>query len=52
MERFKTRNIWFVVLIGGVIFAVFTNEIGFEKFLHLISSINKPLIMLAVFFNA
>ena len=51
MERFKTRNIWFVVLIGGVIFAVFTNEIGFGKFLLLISNANKPLILLAVFFN-
>ncbi len=51
MEKFKTRNIWFVVLIGVVIFAVFTNEIGFEKFIILISSVNKPLVLLAVFFN-
>lgn len=51
MERFKTRNIWFVVLIGALIFAVFTNEIGFEKFLFLISNVNKPLILLAVSFN-
>lgn len=40
-----------MVLIGGVIFAVFTNEIGFEKFVLLISNVNKPLLLLAVFFN-
>ncbi len=51
MEKFKTRNIWFVILIGAAIFAVFTNEIGFEKFIVLISNVNKPLILLAVFFN-
>jgi uncharacterized protein (TIRG00374 family) len=51
MERFKTRNIWFVVLIGAIVFAVFTNEIGFEKFLVLITGANKLLILLAVFFN-
>lgn len=51
MERFKTRNVWFVVLIGAIIFAIFTNEIGYEKFLILINSVNKPLILLAVFFN-
>lgn len=51
MYRFRTRNIWFVVLTGAVIFAVFTNKIGLEKFLILISSVNKPLILLAVFFN-
>jgi uncharacterized membrane protein YbhN (UPF0104 family) len=51
MEKFKTRNIWFVILMGAAIFAVFTNEIGFEKFIVLISNVNKPLILLAVFFN-
>ena len=51
MERFKTRNIWFVVLIGMVIFGVFANEIGFEKFLFLIGSVDKPLLILAVIFN-
>jgi uncharacterized protein (TIRG00374 family) len=51
MERFKTRNIWFVVLIGAVVFAVFTNEIGLEKVLVLISGANKLLILLAVLFN-
>jgi uncharacterized protein (TIRG00374 family) len=51
MELFKSKNIWFVVLIGAIIFIVFTNEIGYEKFLFLISNVNKPLIILAVFFN-
>jgi uncharacterized protein (TIRG00374 family) len=51
MARFKTRNIWIVVLIGAVIFVVFANEIGFSKFLILIGSANKPLILIAVFFN-
>lgn len=51
MYQFRTRNIWFVVLVGAVIFSVFTKEIGFEKILILISGINKPLLLLAVFFN-
>ncbi len=51
MDRFKTRNIWLVVIIGGIIFAIFMREIGYEKFIFLISSVNKPLILLAVFFN-
>ncbi len=38
-------------LIGAVIFAVFTNEIGFSKFLVLIGNASKPLILIAVFFN-
>lgn len=40
-----------MVLIGAVIFVVFTNEIGFSKFLVLIGSASKPLILIAVFFN-
>lgn len=51
MERFKTRNIWFVVLIGAVIFAFFTRQIGYEKFIFLIGIVNKPLILLAIIFN-
>ena len=51
MERFKTRNIWFVLLIGATVFAIFMNEIGFEKFLNLMGSVNKPLLFLAVLFN-
>ncbi len=51
MERFKTKNILFVIVIGLVIFAIFTNEIGFEKFLFLIKNVSKPFILLAIFFN-
>lgn len=51
MERFRARNIWFVVIIGAVIFAVFTNEIGYEKFLFLMGNVSLPLILLAVFLN-
>lgn len=51
MERFKAKNIVLVVFIGAIIFAVFTNEIGFEKFIFLISNVNKPLLLLVIFFN-
>lgn len=51
MERFKFRNILAVIIIGVIIFAIFANEIGFEKFFHLINNVNKPLLLLAVFFN-
>jgi uncharacterized protein (TIRG00374 family) len=51
MERFKTRNILIVIIIGAVVFTIFTNEIGFGKFLHLISTVRKQFLLLAVFFN-
>jgi uncharacterized protein (TIRG00374 family) len=51
MERFKSRNILVVILIGAIIFAIFANEIGFEKFIHLLNNVNRPLLLLAVFFN-
>ena len=51
MERFKSKNILFVIIIGAIIFAIFANEIGFEKFFTLIKNVNKPLLLLAVFFN-
>ena len=40
-----------MALIGAAVFAIFANEIGFAKFFVLIGSANKPLILLAVFFN-
>ncbi len=51
MERFKARNVCFVVIIGIVIFAIFTKEIGFEKFLLLISGVSIPLVLLVLLFN-
>lgn len=51
MERFKNRNILVVLLIGVVIFAIFTKEIGLEKFLELLSKVRKPFLILAVLFN-
>jgi uncharacterized protein (TIRG00374 family) len=51
MERFRARNIWYVGIIGAVVFAVFTNEIGFGKFLVLMGNVSKPLLLLAVLLN-
>lgn len=51
MERFKNRNILAVILIGAVIFAIFTYEIGFEKFIDLIGNVNKSFLFLALLFN-
>ncbi|MDL5503389.1 MAG: lysylphosphatidylglycerol synthase transmembrane domain-containing protein, partial [Candidatus Methanoperedens sp.] len=51
MERFKSRNILFVIVIGAIIFTIFAQQIGFEKFFSLVNNANKPLLLLAVFFN-
>ncbi len=51
MERFKKRNIYIVVFIGAMIFALFANEVGPDKFVSRISSINKPLFLLVILFN-
>ena len=51
MERFKNRNILGVILIGAVVFAIFTNEIGFEKFLGLLNNVRKTFLLLAILFN-
>lgn len=51
MERFKRKNIWFVIIIGAVILTVFTNKIGFERLVFLLDNSNKLLVLLAVFFN-
>jgi uncharacterized protein (TIRG00374 family) len=51
MERFKARNIGYVVIIGAVIFAFFSNRIGFGEFLFRISSVNKLLFLLVILFN-
>ncbi len=51
MEKIKARNIWFVILIGVAIFTVFITEIGYERFVLLISSVNKPLVILVLLLN-
>jgi len=51
MERFKNRNILVVILIGALVFAIFTNAIGFEKFLGLLSNVKKQFLLLAILFN-
>ncbi|GFO96980.1 hypothetical protein ig2599ANME_1176 [groundwater metagenome] len=51
MDRFKKKNIWIVVFIGALIFALFANEVGFDKFISRISNINKPIFLLVILFN-
>src|SRR3972149_2655155 len=51
MERFKTRNIWFVIIIGAIIFASFSEKIGLERLLYLMGNVNKPLVLLVLIFN-
>ncbi len=51
MERFKIRNIAFVIIIGAIVFFLFTREIGLEKFISLINNASKPLLLLVILFN-
>ncbi len=51
MEKLRARHIWFVVLIGIAVFTIFITEIGFGKFVHLISNVNKLLIPLMILLN-
>lgn len=51
MERFKIRNIGYVIAIGAIIFVFFTNKIGLEEFLSRISGVNKLLFLLVILFN-
>ena len=51
MERFRTRNILSVIIIGAIIFAIFANQIGISKFFTLVNNANKVFLLLAVFFN-
>ncbi len=51
MERFKGKNLFFVLLVGIIIFAIFASEIGYEKFLHLLGSVNKLFVLLVIVLN-
>ncbi len=51
MEKLKAQNIWLVVLVGIAIFAISITEIGYERFLFLISNVNKLLVFLVFLLN-
>ncbi|KCZ70860.1 hypothetical protein ANME2D_02885 [Candidatus Methanoperedens nitroreducens] len=51
MRGFKTRNIWFVFVVGAAIFVIFINEIGYGRLLLLISNANKQLVPLVILLN-
>ena len=51
MERFKKKNLWIVLLIGALIFALFANKVGFDNFISRIGNINKSLFLLVILFN-
>lgn len=51
MEFRKRKNIIFVLIIGGIIFAIFTLEIGLERLIYLLSISDKRFILLAIGFN-
>jgi len=51
MERFRKRNIFVVIIIGAIIFAVFINQVGLAKLISLMGNVNKPLILLVLVFN-
>jgi len=51
MERFRKRNILFVIIIGAIIFMVFTNQVGPAKLISLMGNVNKPLLLLVLLFN-
>jgi len=51
MERFRKRNILFVIIIGAIIFMVFTNQVGPAKIISLMGNVNKPLLLLVLLFN-
>ncbi len=52
MKKFRARNAWFVALIGIAIFAIFITEIGYARFLFLISNVNKSFVILVFLLNA
>jgi uncharacterized protein (TIRG00374 family) len=51
MERFRKRNIIFVLIIGAIIFTIFINQVGPAQLLSLIGNVNKPLLLLILIFN-
>jgi uncharacterized protein (TIRG00374 family) len=51
MEKLRARHIWFVVLIGIAVFTVFITEMGYGRFLSLISNVNKSFIIIVFLLN-
>lgn len=51
MERFGKRNILFVIIIGAIIFTIFTNQVGPAKLISLMGNVNKPLVLIVLIFN-
>ncbi|HEY9246827.1 MAG TPA: lysylphosphatidylglycerol synthase transmembrane domain-containing protein, partial [Candidatus Methanoperedens sp.] len=51
MERFKARNIIYVGIIGVIVFAVFSYEVGFDEFLFRLGTVNKILFLFVILFN-
>jgi uncharacterized protein (TIRG00374 family) len=51
MKWLKTRNIIFVVIMGGIIYTIYGKEIGLNKLLQFLNSTNKYLLFLVIFFN-
>lgn len=51
MKKFRARNIWFVALIGAAIFAIFITRIGYDRFLFLISNVNKSFVIIVFLLN-
>jgi len=51
MERFRKINILLVIVIGAIIFMVFTNQVGPAKIISLMGNVNKPLLLLVLLFN-
>lgn len=51
MQFRKRRHIIFAIIISGIIFSIFTFEIGWEKLIQLLSQSDKRFLLLAVCFN-
>ncbi|MEM2991261.1 MAG: hypothetical protein QXQ02_08790, partial [Halobacteria archaeon] len=51
MQFRKRKHIIFALIIGGIIFIIFTFEIGWEKLIKLLSQSNKDFLLLAICFN-
>jgi uncharacterized protein (TIRG00374 family) len=51
MERFRKRNILFVIIIGAIIFTAFINQVGPARLISLMGGVNKPLLLLVLIFN-
>ncbi len=51
MERFKAKNIFLVVIIGTIVLAAFTKEIGFELLISRLATVSIAIFLLVIVFN-